>query len=234
MNRHVAAQIAGIALAAGMNSAYAQTAVGTVSVCYYSAECSFANIPGLYHAPDEAQRLRDSGEHQGVPMVRSSTTYPPVDAPAFQFTNTGTAAITSASFSIAANASLGIVKDIFHIGTIAPGASFVIVPGASNDKKVHPSGGFFTYSAPGNPLDTSDSGPNANAIVFKFSGKIGSQAVSSGNFKPGNSKSPSVDGTVASLNFLGGPGNADGPCNDCYATKVVAKITETAVSAVEP
>ncbi len=226
--------IAGILLATGISCAHAQTAVGTVSVCYYSAECSFANIPGLYHAPDEAQRLRDSGEHPGTPLARSSTTYPPVDAPAFQFTNTGTAAITFASFSIAANASLGIVKDTFHIGTIAPGASFVIVPGASNDKKVHPSGGFFTYSSPGNPLDTSDSGPDADGIVFKFSGKIGSHAVSSGNFKPGNSKSRSVDGTVATLNFLGGPGNADGPCNDCFGTKTVAKITEAAAASVQP
>jgi hypothetical protein len=234
MTRHLIVRLAGIVLASGMHSAHAQTAVGTVSVCYYSAECSFANIPGLFHAPDEAQRLRDSGEHPGTPMVRSSTTYPAVDAPAFQFTNTGTAAITSATFSIAANPSLGVVKDSFHIGTIAAGASFVIVPGASNDKKVHPSGGFFTYSAPGNPLDTSDSAPNANDIVFKFSGKIGSRAVSSGNFKPGSSKAPSVDGTVASLNFLGGPGNADGPCNDCYGTRVVAKITEAAAAATEP
>ncbi len=142
----------------------------------------------------------------------------------------GTAAITGASFAIAPNGKLGVALDIFHIGTIKPGASFVIVPGASNDKKVHKPGGFFVYASPGNPLDTSDSGPNANTLKFTFTGKIGKQAVTSGPIIPGKSLSKSVDGTVASLNFLGGPGNADGPCNDCYASKLVAQITIPAAS----
>jgi hypothetical protein len=212
-----------------MQAALAQTVVGTVTVCYYSAECSFANIAGIVHAPDEAQKLRDSGEHQGV-LAASATGSAPVDAPAFQFTNTGTVAITGANFAIAPNSKLGVALDVFHIGTIKPGASFVIVPGASNDKKVHKPGAFFTYSSPGNPLDTSDSGPNANNLKFTFTGKIGTQSVTSGGIQPGKSLSKAADGTVASLNFLGGPGNADGPCNDCYAAKVVAQITESAAS----
>jgi hypothetical protein len=216
------APIAGLALVAIAHQASAQTALGTVTVCYYSAECAFANIPGIMHPPNEAQKLRDSGEHQGTHPLTSGT---PVDAPAFQFTNTGTVKITGAAFTIERSTSLKIVKDTFHIGTIKPGKSFVIVPGASNDKKTHPSGGFFTFNSPGSPLDTSDSGPDDNTIEFKFTGRSGGKDVTSGIIEPGDSLSPSVDGTVNSLNFLGGPGNADGPCNDCYGSKVIANIT---------
>jgi hypothetical protein len=233
MGNNVGAALAGLALASFAHCASAQTVVGTVTVCYYSAECGFANIPGLVHAPDEAQKLRDSGEHQGVVSV-STTGATPVDAPAFQFTNTSATAITDAKFSISPNAKAGVALDVFHIGTIKPGASFVIVPGASNDKKVHKAGAFFAYSSPGNPLDTSDSGPNANNLKFTFAGKIGTQSVSSGGFEPGQSLSKSVDGTVGSLNFLGGPGNADGPCNDCYAMKVVATLVATPAAVVPP
>jgi hypothetical protein len=225
------APLAGLALAASIQAASAQTVVGTVTVCYYSTECAFANIPGIVHAPDEAQKLRDSGEHQGVLAV-SATGATPVDAPAFEFTNTSKTAITGANFSIAANGKDGVALDVFHIGTIKPGASFVIVPGASNDKRVHKAGAFFAYSSPGTPLDTSDSGPNANNLKFTFDGVVGKQQVTSGPIEPGNSLSKSVDGTVASLNFLGGPGNADGPCNDCYAAKIVAQITASTASAV--
>jgi hypothetical protein len=213
------------AASAQTGAATAPAVVGTITVCYYSPECSFANIPGIVHAPDEAQRMRDAGEHQGERAPASTGSAAPIDAPAFQFTNTGTTAITAANFGLGANASLGVVHDYFHIGTIKPGASFVIVPGASNDKRVHPAGSFFTYSAPGTPLDTSDSGPDDNSLKFSFTGKVGSASVSSGIIEPGKSAAPSTDGTVASINFLGGPGNADAPCSDCVAPKVVAKIT---------
>jgi hypothetical protein len=229
--RHLLAPLAAFALVTSIQAASAQTVVGTVTVCYYSAECAFANVPGILHAPNEAQKLRDSGEHQGV-LAHAATGATPVDAPAFEFTNTSKTAITGANFAIAPNGKLGVALDVFHIGTIKPGASFVIVPGASNDKKVHKSGAFFAYSSPGNPLDTSDSGPNANTLKFTFAGKLGTQTVTSGAIFPSNSLSKSVDGTVASLNFLGGPGNADGPCNDCYAAKVVAQLTASAASAV--
>jgi hypothetical protein len=38
---------------------------------------------------------------------------------------------------------------------------------------------------------------------------------------------------VSSLNFLGGPGNADGPCNDCYGSKVIANITIASTDAAK-
>jgi hypothetical protein len=229
--KQILVALAGAAIVTYAQAATAQTVVGTVTVCYYSAECGFANVPGILHAPDEAQKLRDSGEHEGV-LTHSATGATPVDAPAFEFTNTSATAITGANFSIAPNGKLGVILDVFHIGTIKPGASFVIVPGASNDKKVHKAGAFFAYSSPGNPLDTSDSGPNANTLKFTFAGKLGTQTITSGPIFPGNSLSKSADGTVASLNFLGGPGNADGPCNDCYAAKVVAQLTASAASVV--
>jgi len=225
------APLASLSLIAMAHQAAAQTSFGTVTVCYFSAECTFANIPGIVHPPNEAQKLRDSGEHQGAHPLTSGT---PVDAPAFQFTNTGTKAIRDATLTIEKSKSLNIVQDTFHIGTIKPGKSFVIVPGASNDKKTHPSGGFFTFSSPGTPLDTSDSGPDDSSIAFKFAGKVGSTAVTSGIIEPGTSAGPSADGTVAVLNFLGGPGNADGPCNDCFASKVIASITAVSKDAAKP
>jgi len=176
--------------------ALAQTSVGTVTACYYSAECTYTATVGL----------------SGV-----------VDAPAFEFTNTGSAEINGASFMIHANKKLAVVKSTYKIGTIKPGASVVVVPGYSNDGKTHASGTFFYYS--GSPLDTSDVGPDSNSIVFVFKGKVGSTAVTSGNILVGASEGPSEDGSVAELNFLGGPDGADGPCNDCFAPKVVANIT---------
>jgi hypothetical protein len=217
------AAFAGYALWTG---AHAQTAIGTVTVCYYSPECDYANIPAIVHTPTADQAARDSGEHQGRAGYKSTGTAAPVDAPAFQFTNTSNAAITSAQFEIVANKSLGVVHDVYHIGKIAAGASVVVVPGASNDKKVHPSGGFFTFSAPGSPLDTSDSGPDESKIVFEFTGKIGTAKVTSGHIVVGNHVIESTDGTVAKINFLGGPGNADAPCNDCYAPRVIATLSD--------
>jgi len=197
---------------------------GTVEVCYYSTECKYADAPEIVRPANAAQLLRDSGEHQGGQPASSPPESTPVDAPAFRFINSGRTAITNASFTIEANKALGVVRDIFHIGTLNPGRTFVLVPGASNDKRVHPSGGFFTFSAPGSPRDTSDSGPDDNALTFVFTGKVGTQSVTSGTIEPGNFLKPSTDGTVASLNFLGGPGNADGPCNDCYPITVIGTI----------
>jgi hypothetical protein len=206
--------------------ACAQSSVGTVTVCYYSAECNYANISAIIHTPSAGQAARDSGEHLGRPGYAPTGTATPVDAPAFQFTNTSASVIKDATFGIVANKKLGVPHDVFHIGKIAAGASVTIVPGASNDKKVHPTGGFFTFSSPGNPLDTSDSGPDDNTIVFEFNGKIGAQKVTSGRIVVGHFVIEATDGTVAKINFLGGPGNADAPCNDCYAPKVIASITD--------
>ena len=225
MKTTFAGMFLGVAVAAFGLGACAQTITGTVSVCYYSGECNYAVIKGMTAQPSAAQRFRDTGEHPLTAAIMKTATATQVDAPAFLFTNTGTAAITGAKFEIKANAAASVVADSFKIGTIQPGAGFTIVPGASNDKKTHPTGGFFTYSAPGNPLDTSDSGPDDSSIVFEFSGHIGKAKVSSGRILTGKSAGPSVDGSVASLNFLGGPGNADGPCGDCFASTVIANLT---------
>lgn len=148
---------------------------------------------------------------------------PVIDGPSFQFTNTGKTAITAAKFTVMANASDSVVKDSYFIGRIAPGASVVVTAGASNDKRTHPGGGMFTYI--GGALDTSDSGPDADNMKFVFSGMAGTQKVTSGTILVSKSAGPSNDGTVAHLNFLGGPANADGPCNDCFGPKQIALIT---------
>jgi hypothetical protein len=193
-----------LALAAAFSRAEAATTVGTITACYYSAECTYADINGLTGT---------------------------VDGPAFLFTNTGTSAITGASFAIAASKKLNIKADSYRIGTIAAGKSAVIVVGASNDKKTRPAGLFFYYNGPTDPTDTSDNGVDADTIVFTFKGKIGTTAVTSGKIVTGASAGPSADGSVAKLNFLGGPGNADGPCNDCFAPKVIANITTVTTAA---
>jgi len=218
--------LAGLVFLGANPAALAQTAVGTVTVCYYSPECSFADLPGVLHTPNEV--LRDMGEHPAARL--KSTSVAPVDGPAFEFTNTGSDAITGAKFKIVANKKLGIVADSFYIGTIDAGASVVVLPGASNDNKKHPTGGFFSYT--GSVLDTSDSGPDSSSIVFIFSGRAGGQAVTSGKIVVGASAGESADGTVSLINFLGGPENADGPCNDCVAPMVIASISTKA--AAEP
>ena len=234
MTGRMAAMVCATVCAMAAGAASAQTAVGQISVCYYSTECAFANVPGIVRPPNAAQLLRDSGEHTGGGRAPTATSSTPVDAPAFQIVNTGTVAISAASFTIEANKKLGVVRDTFHSGTIRPGKSFVIVPGASNDKKTHPTGGIFTFNAPGSPLDTSDSGPDDNALKFVFNGKVGTASVTSGVIEPGSFLKPSTDGTVASLNFLGGPGNADGPCNDCYPVTVLANIAAPSTPRAQP
>ena len=80
----------------------AQTSVGTVTVCYYATTCPYTQDIGLTS---------------------------PVDAPAFEFTNTSSNAITHAVFTIERNQKNEVSKDSFMIGKIAAGARVVIVPG---------------------------------------------------------------------------------------------------------
>lgn len=215
--------LAGLVVLGANPVALAQTVVGTVTVCYYSTQCGFADLPGLPPAPNN-EALRDMGEHPAARL--NSTSIKPVDGPAFEFTNTGTETITGGTLVIEANKTLGIVYDSFCMGKIEPGASVVVVPGFSNDKRKHPATSFFLYK--GSPLDTSDSGPNSNAVEFIFNGTVGGQAVTSGKIVTGASAGPSADGTVKLINFLGGPGNADAPCSDCVAPVVVANISTKA------
>ncbi len=194
------AAIAFTSLVSPALGARAETSVGTITVCYYSAECAYTSVGGI----------------GGV-----------VDGPAFQFSNSGTKPITGARFAIAANKALGVKADSFSIGTINAGASFVLIPGATNDRKKRTNSSlFFYYVGPTSPRDTSDSEPNSNAITFQFNGKIGTSNVTSGKIVVGASAGPSADGSVAQINFLGGPGNADGPCNDCVKPMVIATLTQ--------
>lgn len=176
-------------------SASAQTAVGIITVCYFAPACSYTTAIGLT---------------------------PPVDAPAFEFTNTSDSDIAGAKFTI--HAMTGLTQDQFVIGKIPAHKSVIVVPGYSNDRKVHSAGSFFTYT--GTPFDTSDSGPSANTIKFSFTGKIGTVSVTSGVIVTGKTTGPSNDGTVSHLNFLGGPANTDGPCNDCFGPKQIAILTK--------
>jgi hypothetical protein len=148
---------------------------------------------------------------------------PVIDGPVFQFSNTGSSKISGAKFSVLANAKYGVVKDTFVIGVIKPSASVVLVTGQSDDRHAHPAGGIFTDI--GEPLDTSDVGPNANAIKFRFTGMVDGVMVTSGTIVTGATEGPSNDGTVKHINFLGGPGNADGPCNDCVGPLQIALLT---------
>ena len=207
MNIFMRAALSGAALVSFTSMcrpAAAQTAVGTISACYYSAECTYSKTTALT---------------------------PPVDGPAFLFTNTGTKPITGGLFAIAANKKLGIVADHYKLPAIAPGKSKVIIVGASNDGKTHPAGGIFTFLAADEALDTSDSGPDSDTVTFTFTGKVGTTKVSSGKIVAGATAGPSVDGSVAKINFLGGPGNDDGPCVDCFASTQVATITTLAPGA---
>jgi len=177
--------------------AAAQTVVGTISVCYYAPNCTYTESIGLN---------------------------PPVDSPAFLITNTSDSVITNAKFTIKPNKANEVAKDSFKIGKLKPGHSIVIVPQYSNDGGTnHPPGAFFFFT--GSPLDTSESGPDANTIKFIFTGSMGGLAVSSGIIEPKATLGPSNDGTVSRINFLGGPGNADGPCNDCVGPYQIGTLT---------
>ncbi len=219
----------GAALAAGSAAAASNsttTTVGTITVCYYSPKCAYAaKAVDPSTKVRMAQAVRDAGEHQGSALTMRTKTYTPVDAPAFEIVNSGTAPITGAKFTMLADTAESVPQDTYTIGKIGAGKAVVIVPGNSNDKKTHPTAGIFYFHGLGDPLDTSDAAPNTNAVTFVFTGKIGTQVVSSGNIVVGTSVAPSADGTVPAINFLGGPGNADGPCNDCVDPEQIGTIT---------
>lgn len=131
------------------------------------------------------------------------------DAPIFHFTNVTGSNITNASFTIFASGD-NPTQDTFQIGTIGAGSFFNLWVGVTNDGGAGHT--FFTSGIAGG-RDTSDVGPDSDAIQFQFLGVWNNQPLSSGIFTPGATAGPSLDGTVAHLNFLGGPANGDGPCN---------------------
>jgi hypothetical protein len=143
-----------------------------------------------------------------------------IDAPAFVIENTSGSAINFGVLNIGVGDD-NFVADSFKVGTIAAGSYSVVIPGLSDDGAIHPSGGFFTHT--GTALDTSDLGPGGNNVPFSFTGTFNGQGAFTGIFTPAATFGLSNDGTT-SQNFLGGPANADGPCDNCFGPKVVAQI----------
>jgi hypothetical protein len=141
------------------------------------------------------------------------------DGPIFAIDNTSGSALTNGVLSIAVGGD-NAIADSFSVGTIAPGATVYIETGVSNDGLVHPSGGFFFVT--GSVRDTSDVGPASDNVPFSFTGTQGILAVNSGVFTPAATRGPTNDGTIARMNFLGGPD--DGPCNDCFGPEIVANL----------
>jgi hypothetical protein len=134
------------------------------------------------------------------------------DAPIFHFTNVTANDITSASFTIFASGD-NLTQDTFQIGTIAAGSFFDLWVGVTSDGGT---GHTFFNPIGGGGLDTSDLAPDSDAVQFQFQATWNDQPLTSGVFAAGDTAGPSLDGTVAHLNFLGGPNGADGPCGSCF------------------
>jgi len=143
-----------------------------------------------------------------------------IDGPTFLIRNTGNTSLTNLVFSADIG---GATQDSFAVGTIAAGGSVIIEPGVSQDGGAH--SGFFTFL--GNALDTSEVGPEGDNIKFELTGLRNGQVVDTGIFTAGQTAGPSTDGSVAHINFLGGPGNADAPCGDCFGPKAIATFNLT-------
>lgn len=153
----------------------------------------------------------------------------PIDGPVFVFVNTSSTPITNALFSVSDAASS--VQDSFTIGTLGPNQTFILVPGVTDDGQNHGSNNFFTVT--GTPNDTSDNGPSDNAARFTFTGQQGGTQIQSVDvcgivgapvFTPACTQGASNDGAVPNINFLGGPGDNDGPCNNCFGPQIVALL----------
>jgi acid phosphatase len=151
---------------------------------------------------------------------------PTLDGPAFIIENPSGTAITNGVLTLGPTGG----SDFFFVGTIPAGSHFIVLPGITNDGQT----GHSFFAVTGTIRDTSEYGPNADNTQFEFTGLQGSLNVDSGVFTPTTSKRPSNDGLVPLMNFLGGPGNNDGPCNDCYGPAVVATLTATAPTVHAP
>ena len=143
-----------------------------------------------------------------------------LDGPFFVIQDTSATDIT--------NGVLSGPGDSFSVGTVSAGGQVIVIPGVSNDGGSHPAGGFFRTT--GSILDTSDVGPDDNSTQFEFTGLQGSSNIDTGVFTPAATAGPSNDGNAPTLNPLGGPNGADGPCNNCFGPKIVADLN--VVSAV--
>jgi len=146
------------------------------------------------------------------------------DGPIFKINNLTSAPLTNVEFT--ANG------DTYHVGTIAALGNVILLPGVSNDGGTHTSGAFWFVT--GSIRDTSEEGPNSNTTPFVLNAVAGGESVTTDTFTPATSvQATSNDGTVKNINFLGGPGDNDGPCENCYGPDIVATIN-TAVTPPAP
>lgn len=141
------------------------------------------------------------------------------DGPIFKINNFTSAPLTNIEF--AANG------DTYHVGTIAALGNVILLPGVSNDGGTHASGAFWFVT--GSLRDTSEEGPNSNSTPFVLNAVAGGESATTGTFTPATSvQAKSNDGTVTNIDFLGGPGDNDRPCDNCYGPDVVATINTAA------
>ena len=157
-----------------------------------------------------------------------------VDGPVFVFENNSATDITNGVFSIGPG---GATPDDFLVGTIPANSFTIVAPGFSNDGQAGHT--FFAVLGGGvdivnDTLDTSDSGPSGDNVQFHFTGLQGGLLVDSGVFTPAATTGATNDGAIADMNFLGGPGNNDGPCNNCFGPKVVADLDLVPAGVPEP
>jgi hypothetical protein len=147
-----------------------------------------------------------------------------LDGPAFVILNTSGIDITNAVLTV-------IGEDFFDVGTISANSSVTVIAGISNDGQSHGASNFFT--ATGSAFDSSDHFSSLNTDQLELTGQQGGAQVQSLDvcgiiaapiFTPACTAGPSTDGTVSSINFLGGPGDNDAPCNNCFAPQIVANL----------
>jgi uncharacterized protein (TIGR03437 family) len=156
------------------------------------------------------------------------------DGPVFVFVNTSSTPITNAVITI-----VGV--DFFDVGTIPANSSVNVIPGISNDGQNHGSDNFFTFT--GSIYDSSDDFSSLNSTQFKFTGQQGGTQIESVDvcgviaapiFTPACTAGVSNDGTVPNINFLGGPGDNDGPCDNCFGPQIVALLGSFASTSASP
>jgi len=145
-----------------------------------------------------------------------------LDGPMFVIQNTSGTGITNGVLSVNPNPG---TLDSFNVGTVPAMGTVFVIPGVSNDGGT----GHTFFAVIGSILDTSDAGPSGDSVQFRFTGTQGGVPIDSGIFTPAATRGPSTDGTIASINFLGGPD--DGPCYDCFGPRIVADLHATQLTA---
>jgi hypothetical protein len=180
------------------------------------------DVQAVYNAPNTWNFGPFDGGLNGTPVGIQ-------DGTVFKIDNLTGSAITNVIFNILVGGDNGTV-DSFAVGMI-PALSYVVVaPGLSNDGGVHPAGGFFGATG---FRDESDVGPGSNDVPFNVSGDQGGP-LTTGLFTPAATVTPSNDGTIAAINFLGSGPQSDGACNNCWGPHIIAFLDPPASGVPEP